>query len=386
MAWNFYYDIVCPYAYMAFSILHRAGAFNDRVSLRPILLGGLFKEMGVASDPNQKLSTARRDYLRSDIARQAELFDVKLVRHPRHPVSTVNAMRLLHACDELQRLALTERLYQGYWQDHLDIDDEEVLSGLKKEFAINDVRFNLAKDELRKATSEAFKKKIFGVPTLQNNDRLYFGADRLELIADELGISLPDSTWHESLPIDFYFDFSSPYSYLAWAEVKRAMSKKAHFNIKPVLLGAIFKEIGTADVPMLSAHPHKAAYYLKDMHDWAKHRSINFAFNSRFPLRTVLPLRVALADEQVIDPIFKAAWSDNQDIGDEAVLGEVLRKAGFDHQKLLERAQEESIKGALKRNTSLAVARGVFGVPTFFVDNQMIFGQDRFLWIRKAKR
>lgn len=381
----FYYDIVCPYAYMAFTYLNRCGLFKtSRLHLKPILLGGLFKEMEVDVDPNRSMPKAKKDYIRADIKRQAAFFDVPLNFHPRHPVSTVNAMRLIHACDETSRLLVTERLYKSYWQDNLDIDDEKVLEKIATDFGIDLATYRgSAKDVLKDATHEAFSNKVFGVPTLALNNRLYFGADRLELIQSELGITLPTIPWSTTETIDFYFDFSSPYSYLAWSEVKKAQSQGVKFNFKPILLGALFKEIGTNNIPMLSAHPNKTAYYMQDMCDWAKYRSVPFKFNSQFPLRTVTPLRVALLDHRAIDPIFAAAWGEDRDVGDKATLTRVLDQAGLAHENLLERSEDDDIKDQLKANTADAFERGVFGVPTFFVRGQQVFGQDRFLWIRQ---
>jgi 2-hydroxychromene-2-carboxylate isomerase len=384
MTSQFYYDVVCPYAYMAFMFLNRSNLFTSLgLRLAPILLGGLFKEMQTASDPNQAMPEKKRAYFSMDIERQAAYFGVPLSFHPRHPVSTVKAMRLIHASKENQRLELTERLYKAYWQDNLDIDDEAVLAAIAGEFGISAAAQESAKEVLRQKTAEAFKAKVFGVPTIAHKARLYFGADRLVLLEKELGISLPSTPWGPCDPIVFYFDFSSPYSYLAWTEVKKAEALGARFLLKPILLGALFKEVGTNSIPMLSAHPHKTAYYLQDMMDWAHYRSVPFTFNSHFPLRTVTPLRVALVDRRVIDRIFSAAWAENLDIGDPTILARILNQAGFADENLLERCEEEGIKDQLKANTAQALSQGVFGVPTFFVRNQQVFGQDRFSWMRQ---
>jgi len=383
----FYYDVVCPYAYMAFTYLKRFDAFtkND-IHLKPILLGGLFKHLESESDPNKRMSSIKSQYFKTDIKRQSEFFDVKLEFHPRHPVSTVKAMRLLVVFGQAEREAMTERLYRAYWQENLDIDDDEVISGLATECGINahEAFGEQAKQQLTHETKEAFERGVFGVPTMAINDRLYFGGDRLVLIEKELGIPWPDCAWQPSAsPIDFYFDFSSPYSSLAWAEVKHAQSLGVVFNLRPVLLGAIFKEIGTANIPLLSGHPHKVSYLMQDMKDWAAYRNFSFKFNTHFPLRSVTPLRVALIEPRTIDTIFHAAWVDDVNISEPALLQAVLEQAGFPASELLKRAEEETVKNWLKVNTSEGLARGVFGVPTFFVNGQQVYGQDRFSWIRK---
>ncbi len=85
--------------------------------------------------------------------------------------------------------------------------------------------------------------------------------------------------------MDFYFDFTSPYSYLAYLEVEKALQAGVNINFKPILLGALFKELGQQGVPMFKAHPYKAAYFLQDMQDWAQARNADFIFNSNFPSR-----------------------------------------------------------------------------------------------------
>lgn len=382
----FYYDIVCPYAYMAFSFLRREGVFSrNALELRPILLGGLFKHMKSEQNPNTLLSPQKAHYLNRDIMRQADYFSAPLKFHPRHPVKTVAAMRLLHAAQESQREALTARLYQAYWQEHMDIDDEKIIEQIAYEFGLPAMSLwrESAKSSLIKATEEAFHKKVFGVPTIEMHDRLYFGGDRLALLAQELNLTIPDTPWSQTdESIDFYFDFSSPYSYLAWAEVKKARERGVMFNVRPILLGALFKEIGMATIPMMSVHQHKTEYYFQDMKDWARYREIPFVFNHNFPLRSVTPLRVALVNEDTIDAIFNAAWAQDLDIGDKDVLKIVLKKAGFDGEDLLVKAENEAIKERLKATTAHAVERGVFGVPSFFIGQELIFGQDRFSWMR----
>ncbi len=385
---KFYYDIVCPYAYMAFSFLKRSNVFvGKNIELKPILLGGLFKHLEYQTDPNKTLSRNKAAYLRTDILRQAEYFSLPLAFHARHPVSTVKAMRLIHATKGITREAVSERMYRAYWQENLDIDNDEVIEAIVLEMGIDyspGLREH-AKENLFKATEEAFLAHVFGVPTVALNNRLYFGADRLLLIEKDLGISLPKFPWPpQSLELDFYFDFSSPYSYLGFAEVKQAQAAGVKINFLPILLGALFKEIGIADIPMLQAHPNKTAYFLQDMKDWANYRGVGFNFNSHFPLRTISPLRCALVDNNVIDAIFAAAWKDNLNIGSPEILSTVLVKAGFDAKKILEQADDTHIKEQLKQNTDEAIKRGVFGVPTFFVKGQQVFGQDRFSWIKRT--
>lgn len=384
----FYYDIVCPYAYMGFKILERNGVFEKNLlELKPILLGGVFKQLGTASDPNQTMAKEKAAYIRHDVARQAQFFGVPLQFHERHPVSTVKAMRLLHACNVEQRVALTSALYEAYWVHNRNLDDENVINELAAHVNLGEcgTYYDRAKEALLRQTNEAVSASVFGVPTIIHKGQRYFGADRLYLLKHELSLTLPDSSWHATQkPIDFYFDFSSPYSYLAYLEVAQAMRAGTKFTFKPILLGALFKELGVHNIPMLNAHPSKTKYFLEDMTLWAKHRNSPFTFSSHFPIRSVMPLRIALLDPATIGPMFTAAWVHDVHIADPDCLHDVLTRAGLDAKALMARADDDAVKNQLKNNTALALSRGVFGVPTFFVGEEKVFGQDRFPWIKHA--
>lgn len=383
MKGGFYYDIVCPYAYIAFSLLHRSGVFrSDGLRLKPILLGGLFKLQGTPSDPNEVMPSGKAHYIRSDILEQARLYSVPISFHPRHPISTVMAMRLIHMCeDERDRQSLTLELYRSYWSDNIDIDDKGFLNELAEKYSISGFsdRLEQAKQSLINATDEAFQRGVFGVPCMDIDERIYFGSDRLVLLSQYLGLGLDDAPWPRSQEqVDFYFDFSSPYSYLAWVEIKKAISYGVRVRLIPVVLGAIFKELGITGIPMQSSHPHKLKYYWQDMSDWAQYRDAAFTFSSHFPIRSILPLRVFIVDNNTLDGIFEAAWAEDLDVGNPSVLISVLNKHGFDGDALVKRAVDLRVKELLKQNTAHAFERGVFGVPTFFVKGQMVFGQDRF--------
>lgn len=378
----FFYDIVCPYAYMAFHYLHRHDVFNkNKIQLKPILLGGLFKLMEQPTDPNQYISPEKKRYLKTDIERQAQYFQVPLSFHERHPVPSLMAMRLIISAPLEKRELVTARLFKAYWQENVALDETQVLEKLAQEMGIM-MPDERAKDLLIEATKEAFSWKAFGVPTFIIDEELFFGADRMALFADKLNLTLPDTEWtYSQKPFSFYFDFSSPYSFLAYQEIKKA---KVNCTFIPVLLGAIFRERNINNVPMLAAHPHKLAYFHKDMHDWARARCSAFKFNDHFPVRSVNALRVALVEPKTKDAIFDAAWINNRDIGDEKTLVTVLQNAGFNGQELWNKSQTDAVKEQLKANTNSAIAQGVFGVPTFALDDHLIFGQDRFSVLRLA--
>ncbi|MGB1277563.1 MAG: 2-hydroxychromene-2-carboxylate isomerase, partial [Nannocystaceae bacterium] len=138
----------------------------------------------------------------------------------------------------------------------------------------------------------------------------------------------------------------------------------------------------TPDVPLLAMTPARRAYMGRDLDDWANHWGVPFRFPDHFPLRTVLPLRVAIAEPAATAAIYQAAWGENLAIDQPEILAQVLTQAGFDAQKLLEQATSKPVKDQLRANTERARAAGACGVPTMVVERpgrppEMLWGQDR---------
>jgi 2-hydroxychromene-2-carboxylate isomerase len=187
-----------------------------------------------------------------------------------------------------------------------------------------------------------------------------------------------------SEPITFFYDFSSPYSYLAATQIERvAGAHGAQVRWRPMLLGAVFKAIGSPNVPLLAQSEPKRRYLSRDVADWAEFWNVPFGWPTRFPMRTVLPLRLALAagDEKIAAlslAIFRAYWVEDRDIADLAVNTEIARAAGLDA-ATVERASapDPAIKQALIDSTDEALAAGVCGAPSFVVRGHLFWGQDR---------
>ena len=131
-------------------------------------------------------------------------------------------------------------------------------------------------------------------------------------------------------------------------------------------------------MPVLAISESKRKYNASDMLEWVDWRKIPFTFNSVFPLRTVLPLRVNIIEGRTFHLLFKAAWVQNINIGDPAILLNLLNSNGFDGEKLLLKAEEKWVKEKLKENTERAKNSGLCGVPSFIVnDRELIWGQDK---------
>jgi 2-hydroxychromene-2-carboxylate isomerase len=181
----------------------------------------------------------------------------------------------------------------------------------------------------------------------------------------------------------FYYDFASPYGYLASTQVERiARAHGATPVFRPILLGALFKSIGTPMVPIQTFSEAKRRYFMRDVHHWAEHWGVPFHWPSRFPMRTLTALRMAIASKErlieVSHAFYRAYWVEDRDLADPAVLKDV---GGAE---LLEKANDPAVKQALVGLTDEAVQGGACGVPTFRVREHLFWGQDRFDLVEKA--
>jgi 2-hydroxychromene-2-carboxylate isomerase len=188
--------------------------------------------------------------------------------------------------------------------------------------------------------------------------------------------------------LEFYYDYGSPYSYLADTQVE-AVAKRAGASLvrKPMLLGGVFKATGNAS-PMTVELKLKWSTF--DMPMWAKHYGVPFNPNPFFPVNTLALMRGAAAAqidgvfERYHPAIYKAMWVDGVNLNDIGEVAKVLTAAGLDAAKIGNRIQDQDVKDRLKATTDEAVARGVFGAPTSFVGDMMFFGNDRLPFVEKA--
>lgn len=182
--------------------------------------------------------------------------------------------------------------------------------------------------------------------------------------------------------IELFFDFISPYSYLAWTQ-SRALGERVGHDIepRPALLAGILNALGTkgpAEVPA------RRAYLVKDLLRAAHRAGVALALPPTHPFNPLVALRVASLDmdravrRRIVDVLFTAAWGTGTGIEGAERVGAVLREAGIDPAPLLALAGTPEAKERLRRNTEEAIARGAFGVPTLFVDREMFFGFDSF--------
>jgi len=186
--------------------------------------------------------------------------------------------------------------------------------------------------------------------------------------------------------IDFIFDFGSPNAYLAWQVLPGIAARTgAGINIIPCLLGGIFKATNNAS-PMVAfgGVKGKLAYEgLETRRYVAKHGIGRFRQNPHFPVNTLTIMRGLVAarrmgvGEPYLAAVLAAMWEQGEKMDDPEVIRRVLDAAGLDGAALIAATQDPEVKAELVANTEAAVERGVFGIPTFFVDGEMFFGKDR---------
>ena len=191
---------------------------------------------------------------------------------------------------------------------------------------------------------------------------------------------------------DYYFDFGSLATYLAHTQMDKIKGETGASPIYlPMLLGAVFKATGNASPASV---PAKGKYIFVDFKRFADNYGVPLETNPFFPIITTtlmrmltgLQMRSDARMHEFMDTIFKAIWVDAMNLNAPEVVEQVLREAHFDPVELLQLANEQATKDRLKDITTQAVDRGVFGAPTFFVGQDMFWGQDRIEQLKVALR
>ena len=186
--------------------------------------------------------------------------------------------------------------------------------------------------------------------------------------------------------IEFYFDFGSPNAYLAYRVMPSMEARLGPVvDLKPALLGGIFKATGNQSPAVtLAGVPAKAAYERRQTDLFiARHGLTKFRFNPAFPINTLHMMRGAMLArregvfEPYVEAIYAAMWEQALDLGDLDAFHGALDRAGLPTSTFRDHVSDPDVKQALIASTDEAVARGVFGSPTFFVGEEMFFGKDR---------
>lgn len=435
MRLEYYFDFTCPFAYLGSieveSLARRSGA---ELVWRPMFLGGVLRALG-ADAALAAEAAARRAYSQVDRARWAELRGLPLAA-PRAQRS-IRALRVILAVEEARWPALIHELYRSCWERGEDVEETEILtralaaagvSGADAERALAAAESPAVKEELRRRTDEALARGVFGAPTMfvhtdDGREHMFWGQDRLEMAAAVLAGWTPPSDArqddrggrpadappiaaavlpgrpHEQPPsgeqavIEFWYDFISPFSYLASTQVEAVAARAgARVEWRPMLLVGVFRAVGAPEAGILAMSEPKRRYMLREIERWAAAWQVPLRWTPHFPFKTVTALRVALlAGDRIGElsrALFRAAWVDEVDFDDARALAAVCDRVGLDGAGLLARASEPSVKQQLVDQTAEAVRRGVFGAPTFLVtragDTRLFWGQDRLGLVERA--
>ena len=180
--------------------------------------------------------------------------------------------------------------------------------------------------------------------------------------------------------IDFYFDFISPYAYLAHSKIKILKEKKnINFRYKPILLGGLHN---LQSITAPAFNKPKLKHMISDCNLIAKKDKSNFIWNSKFPINSLNIMRGYLFIDSktkvsYLNLIFDAYWKDNLDISNEEILKSILKKCKINPINFFDGIKDPKIKDELKAVTQEAHDKEIFGAPTFVVNNKMFWGQDR---------
>ena len=182
-------------------------------------------------------------------------------------------------------------------------------------------------------------------------------------------------------PFEFYFDFVSPYSFLAHKEIRKIENKTGiKIRYKPILLGGLHNLHGIKAPAFI---PAKARHMIKDCKLIAERNNVKFKFNSYFPIRSLNLMRGVLVAEEdnvknyYIDNIFNTIWQDGLNMNDEIIIQKVIKNLNINPKTFSLRTASSLIKDSLKNKTNDAYEKGIFGAPSFVSNNKIFWGQDR---------
>ena len=391
---KFYFDIVCPYAFLACERIYRLPkSIQARIDWHPMHLGGLLRLNRADTLPMNAMSAPRLKHNALDLGRWAERVHLPLSWPATHPMPTTNANRFVSTLSQAERPQMVRALFRAYWcsgsVSHWQRTEKE-----HRAFLLEEDTMESASKALFSTTQHVHALGAPGAPCFEVDGQLFWGQDRLfqalsmlmgESIAQDVGLESYEPTWADQ-PVSLYHDLASPFSYLAVTQIKRLSRVwRKEIELKPILLGGLFREIGTPDVPLFTFSEAKRAYAAQDLDRWAQYWDVEFAFPKNFPQRTVHPLRVLLLRPDLTESMYQWLWRDGKNLADLSILGGLLESIGESPNQLFAEASEPRIKQRLRNNTEEAEKLGLCGVPSFVVgaadDQKVVWGQDRICFL-----
>ena len=190
--------------------------------------------------------------------------------------------------------------------------------------------------------------------------------------------------------VEFFYDYSSPWTYLAFTRIEDVCRRsRADLEWRPILVGGIFNSVNPSVYEARERPvPAKARYMAKDLRDWAELYGLTIRFPpSVFPVNSVKSLRgalVALEHGKISTysrAVFAAYWDSDRDISRDDVLRDIVGEVGLDAVEYFEKIAAPAYKERIRANTDECVRRGGFGSPTIFVGDSMFFGNDRLVLV-----
>jgi len=400
---EYLFDVQCPFAYLASTQVRAlAAATGAELVYRPVLLGGIYNALDDGGPYKRPPAAERTRLTLLDAQRWAALWHVPLSFPSGHPVRSVLAMRCILASGDVPRA--THALFESAWAEGRSIADPDTIRHALTTAGFHDVEAILRraetdaiKDQLRENTASAVARGAFGVPTFFIEGKMFWGQDRLDFVAKALGAErhlAPASPARINPPteVEAWFDYSSPFAYLGMTQIERvARAAGATVSLQPFLLGGLFREIGTPDVPLMAFSEAKRRHFTTELTRWAEHWQVPFRFTTRFPMRTILPLRATWAllsqdatqASHFAQAVFRALWAEDRDISQRDVLLDLCREHHIDP-GCVDAADAPEHKQALLAAGQRARSLGLCGAPTFVVDGQLYWGQDRLDMVAHA--
>jgi 2-hydroxychromene-2-carboxylate isomerase len=192
--------------------------------------------------------------------------------------------------------------------------------------------------------------------------------------------------------LEFFYDCSSPWTYLAFSKIEDvARRHDAELIWRPILVGGLFNTVNPSVYESRAKPvPVKAKYYVKDLRDWAQFYGLKIGNPTVFPVNSVKAMRGAfVANEhrmiaQYSRRVFEAYWGDDRDISKDDVLREIVLGVGLEEKEFFTKIASDEYKAHLRANTEELIGRGGFGSPTMFVEGSMFFGNDRLPLVEHA--
>ena len=397
---EFFFDYSCPFAYLGSTqVTSLARRMDVELVYRPVLLGGIFRANGTPQRLFEAQVAPKAAHNLLDIARWAALYGAPLQMPASHPMRTVEALRATLATGCAPEVI--RGFFAAYWSQGKAVSEPQVLrevlaaAGQDVDAVLARTETPEAKDALRARTDEAIALGIFGVPVYRvDGGPIFWGQDRMPMVSglswDELAPPPPPHhAPRASAPtLDIYWDFSSPFAYLGYFQAE-ALARRtgAVLRHRPILLGGLFKQVGQPMVPLTTWPASKQAYIVEDMRRSAEAAGVDFKFPSRFPVNSIKALRAYLAlPEPCRDAFaratFRAYWAEDRDIADDATLRALI---GDGADEVLAKCSTKEVKDALFASTQRAIDAGVFGAPTWIIDEKELFwGQDRIVLVERA--